>query len=88
MNRIWDESEVIKEIKHIVLSTFNIDLSDKPDTMPIGDLGLDSMGILDVIMSLEDVTGQNLNNIDLPKNPTLRDVADMVIQNMQAGGHD
>ncbi|MHB1669157.1 acyl carrier protein [Thiomonas sp.] len=88
MNQIWDEFQIIKKIKDIVLSTFNIDLSDKPDTMPIGDLGLDSMGILDVIMSLEDVIGQNLKNIDLPKNPTLRDVADMVIKNMQAGGHD
>lgn len=88
MNQIWDEFQIIKKIKDIVLSTFNIDLSDKPDTMPIGDLGLDSMGILDVIMSLEDVIGQNLKNIDLPKNPTLRDVANMVIKNMQAGGHD
>ncbi|SCC94258.1 hypothetical protein THIX_60316 [Thiomonas sp. X19] len=88
MNQIWDEFQIIKKIKDIVLSTFNIDLSNKPDTMPIGDLGLDSMGILDVIMNLEDVIGQNLKNIDLPKNPTLRDVADMVIKNMQAGGHD
>lgn len=88
MNQIWDEFKIIKEINSIVLSTFDIDISGKPDSMPIGNLGLDSMGILDVIMSLEDITGQNIKNIDLPKNPTLRDVADMVIKNMQASGHD
>ena len=87
MNRAWDQKRIIESIKSITYKTFDIDLSGKADSMHISEIGLDSMGVLDVIMSLEDEFGCKLKNIDLPKNPTLIDVADMVINNLRAQSH-
>ncbi len=87
MNQIWNESSIVEKIREIIHSTFGVDISSEPDTTPIAVLGLDSMGMLDVIMSLEDALGQKLKNIDLPKEPTLRDVALMVSRNLQSGPH-
>lgn len=87
MNPELTESSIIQKIKSIVHETFDIDLSDKPDTTVISELGLDSMAILDVIMTLEDELGQGLKNIELPKKPTLHDVARMVLQNFTGSEH-
>ncbi|WP_297910810.1 acyl carrier protein [Thiomonas sp.] len=84
MTQEWDEKRIIASIKEIVQSTFDIDLSSASDSTQISDSGLDSMAILDVLMSLEDLTGKKLAKIDLPKNPTLHDVAEMVLRNLQA----
>ena len=84
MTQEWDEKRIIASIKEIVQSTFDIDLSSASDSTQISDSGLDSMAILDVLMSLEDLTGKKLVKIDLPKNPTLHDVAEMVLRNLQA----
>lgn len=79
----WDEQKIIEAIKNIVQETFDIDLSDAPPSMQIRESGLDSMAILDVVMSLEDLLGQKIKNIDLQKNPSLQDVAAMVMRNLQ-----
>lgn len=83
MTQDWTENRIIDKIKEIIHSTFGLDISAEPDTAPITSFGLDSMGMLDVIMSMEDTLGQKLKNIDLPKEPTLRDVAQMVVRNLQ-----
>ncbi len=84
MTQEWDEKRIIASIKEIVQSTFDIDLSSASDSTQISDSGLDSMAILDVLMSLEDLTGKKLARIDLPKNPTLHDVAEMVLRNLRS----
>ena len=87
MNPELTESSIIEKIKDIVHQTFGLDLSGKPDSTVISELGLDSMAILDVIMSLEDELGTSLKNIQLPKQPTLHDVARMVLQNFTDADH-
>ncbi|OIQ79712.1 acyl carrier protein [mine drainage metagenome] len=87
MDQVWNESGIIEVIKDIVHKTFDIDLSEKPDTIRVGEIGLDSMGLLDVIMSLEDTIGCKIKNIDLPKDPTLVEVAGMVIRNLPSEIH-
>lgn len=88
MRKTWDQDEIIEEIKKNINSAFGIDLAQKPDDTPVGELGLDSMGLLDVIMMIEDTIGGSIKNIELPKNPSLRDVANMVMKNISANHHD
>lgn len=76
------ERDVIEKIKEIVQSTFDIDISEVPPDTPIADAGLDSMAMLDVIIGLEDTTGKKFNDVTLPKDPTLTDVAKMVLRNV------
>ncbi len=87
MSKNWNEALIIEQIKKIIYNNFSIDLADKPGSMNISELGLDSMGLLDVIMSIEDVIGQKINNVELPKNPTMSDVARMVMDNIKASNH-
>ena len=84
MPEIWDEPKIIEAIKNIVQEAFDIDMGDAPPSTQIRDSGLDSMALLDVVMSLEDLVGQKIKNIDLPKNPSLQDVAAMVVRNLQS----
>jgi acyl carrier protein len=79
MGAVWDELRLTEVVKAAVFEAFQIDLSDKPASMPIADLGVDSMGLLDIIMRVEDVVGLRIDNIELPKNPTLHDVVVMVL---------
>lgn len=88
MNNTWNEALIVEQIQNILYKSFNINLANEPGAMHIGDLGLDSMGILDVIMSIEDIIGQKISEIDLPKNPTVSDVAKMVINNIKATNND
>lgn len=84
----WTEVRLLEMIKEIVHEAFGIDLADKPATMPIAELGLDSMGVLDVVMSVEDAIGHRIDVINLPKNPTLADVVAMVVGVLPAGEFD
>lgn len=83
MASMQTEQDVIEKIKAIVLSTFDIDISDAPSNTPIGDAGLDSMAMLDVIMGLEDAVGKKFEDVTLPRDPTLADVAAMVLRNVE-----
>ena len=87
MSESWNEPRIIDAIKNIVQSTFDLDLSEAAPSLQIRDSGLDSMAILDVVMSLEDLVGKKIKDIDLPKNPTLQDVAAMVMRNLQGAAH-
>ena len=84
MPETWDEPKIIEAIKNIVQEVFDIDMHDAPPSTQIRESGLDSMALLDVVMSLEDLVGQKIKNIDLPKNPSLQDVAAMVVRNLQS----
>ncbi len=82
----WTEARLLETIKQALKESFGFDLADKPPSMPIAELGLDSMGVLDVVMSVEDAIGQKITNIDLPKNPTLEDVVAMVMRTLSSRG--
>ena len=76
------EQFVINKIKEIVHSIFDIDIENVPNDTLISNAGLDSMAMLDVIMGLEDATGVKFKDVTLPKDPTLADVARMVVRNV------
>ncbi len=88
MSGSWNEQSIIDAIKDIVQKSFDIDLKDADASMPVRDSGLDSIAVFNVIMSLEDLVGKQMDDIDLPKDPTLHDVAVMVMKNLQEPAHE
>ena len=84
MDARWTEENIIELLKKTVFDTFDIDLSDATPQTSVSDIGLDSMAVLDVIMTVEDTIGIKLGRIELPKNPSLQDVAAMVARNVEA----
>lgn len=67
---------ITARIREIALTTFGLDIPD--NTSPIRDAGLDSMALIDIVMSLEDSFGCELPLEQLPQNPTMNDFVALV----------
>lgn len=64
--------EMLRSVLH---ELFAIEAADLPATARMRDLGLDSLQVLDIMMSMEDRLSMNLADLSLPPNPDLCDVA-------------
>lgn len=78
------EEEIIRVIKDTLNANFGIDLTDQPNTVPIGDIGIDSMAVLDIVLAVEETLGRKVRKFELQPNPTLQDIATMMMRNFAA----
>lgn len=76
------EEQIINVIKATLKENFGVDLADQPATVPIGDIGIDSMAVLDIVLAVEETVGRKVRKFDLQRNPTLQDIAAMMIRNL------
>jgi acyl carrier protein len=72
----WSDEAITAKIRDIAKTTFGMDLPDS--SQPIKDAGLDSMAMIDIIMSLEESFGCQLSLERLPANPTMDDFVILV----------
>lgn len=75
------EEQIITLIKETLKANFGVDLADQPATAPIGEIGIDSMAVLDIVLAVEESVGRKVRKFDLQPNPTLQDIAAMMIRN-------
>lgn len=75
------EEQIITLIRATLKANFGVDLADQPDTAPIGEIGIDSMAVLDIVLAVEESVGRKVRKFDLQPNPTLLDIAAMMIRN-------
>jgi acyl carrier protein len=79
---VWSDEAITAKIRDIAKTTFGMDLPDS--SQPIKDAGLDSMAMIDIIMSLEESFGCQLSLERLPANPTMDDFV-ILVQSAIAG---
>jgi len=72
----WSDEAITAKIREIAKTTFGLDLGE--GTTPIKQAGLDSMAMIDIIMSLEEYFGCQLSLERLPANPTMDDFVILV----------
>jgi acyl carrier protein len=77
-----DVQKLVDEVKTILNQRFSIPLDKLTASASIKDLGLDSLQILDITMEMEDRLGRRLEDMTLPRDPTIQDVATMIHQNI------
>lgn len=62
----------------IVNAVAQIDDADRSDRQSLNDLGLDSLGIMEVIFRCEDQLGLSLMTADMPELQTVDDIATLI----------
>lgn len=83
MNRPNQES-IHKLLLNFLGEKFDITPEQASRDVPLRELGLDSMLVLDVIMEMEDKLGTRLDDLTIPRDATLADVAAMIQRNLDA----
>ncbi len=83
MNRP-DKESIQKMLQTFLGEKFDIAPEQASRNVPLRDLGLDSMLVLDVIMEAEDQLGTKLDDLTMPRDATLEDVVKMIQRNLEA----
>lgn len=79
-----DMESIRKLLQEFLTEKFDIPAEQATSDAPLRDLGLDSMLVLDVILEAEDRLGVKLDDLTIPRNATLSDVAAMIQRNLDA----
>lgn len=82
-----DKNSIMSRLGTLLHERFDVDPSAvAPDTR-LSELGIDSMLSADMMLDIEDALGFTFKHMDLPRDPTLQDVVDLVHASMaQPGG--
>jgi acyl carrier protein len=81
---MMDDQRISTVVKEFLHERFDIAVDTITEDSSIGDLGLDSMMMLEVMLELEDRLGIKLKDLTMPARPTLRDVIKLVERNQLA----
>lgn len=78
-----NKQQVMEHLKRVLQKQFQIDdISLTPDTRQ-SDIGIDSILMVNLMLDLENELGFSFDVMDLPKNPSLGDICDLVIRNLK-----
>ncbi|HVK53884.1 MAG TPA: acyl carrier protein [Burkholderiales bacterium] len=75
--------EVVSQLKNILNERFGIEPATLNDESRLGDFGIDSLHLVDVMLDIETALGIKLENLSLPPNPSLAEVTATISQNME-----
>ena len=66
-----------EKMRDIIVETLSCEPEDvKPESTLAEDLGADSLASVELVMALEEATGINIEDADLPKLKTVQDIMD------------
>lgn len=75
--------QIFAEIQKIFVETFELDPGViKPEARLIDDLDLDSIDAIDMVVRLQDFTGQRVPEDELKTLRTINDVIDLVVRSL------
>lgn len=78
-----ERDQILEKLKAMLQERFSID----PATVHAGtrrsEMGLDSILMVDLMLDLETDLGLSFESMELPPDPTLGDVADLVVRNLR-----
>lgn len=79
-----DTDTVLAALREFLASRFDISPAQAQPATPLREMGLDSMMIMDVMLETEDRFHVKLNDLALPREPTLGDVVALIERNLDA----
>jgi acyl carrier protein len=85
MSNDWTLDRIIAETRRILRDTHGIDIDDRPDTITLEQIGIDSMQVMDIVMDLEDLLGIKIAEINLKRSASLGDVAVLIQRYLPSG---
>ena len=79
-----DNTDLVMKIKHILNDRFEIDMVSLNENSRLRDLGVDSLHVVEIMLDLEADLGVKLNDLSVPPNPSLGEVAAAIAKNLPA----
>lgn len=76
--------EIVSKLKGVLHEQFGIDTTDFDESTRLGDIGIDSLHIVDIMLDLENELNFSFQDLSLPPNPSLGDMAQAIRKNMGA----
>ncbi|HDG61781.1 MAG TPA: acyl carrier protein [Thermotoga sp.] len=84
-----ERSEILEKVRRMVAEKLGIDLDDvKEDANIIEDLGADSLDLVDIVMYVEDTFGIRVEDEELEKIKTLKDIVDGIAKKLEGGSDE
>ena len=79
-----DNTDLVMKIQHILNDRFEIDMASLNENSRLRDLGVDSLHVVEIMLDLEADLGVKLNDLSVPPNPSLGEVAAAIAKNLPA----
>lgn len=80
--RSVDKSEILAQLKRLLNEQFEIDPASIDGSTRQSDLGIDSILMVGLMLDIESTLGFSFDMMDLPKNPSLNEISDLVYRNL------
>ena len=80
-----ERSAIADVVFDLVTTTAGVDPSTLSEATTQDDLGLDSILLVDLMLTAEDRLGFSFRSMDIPRNPSIGDIIDMIDREIHAG---
>lgn len=76
------KDEILSKLKNIVNERFGIDTAPFDESTRLGDIGIDSLHVVDIMLDIETDFGFNFQDLSLPPNPSLGEMSMAISKNL------
>ena len=80
-----ERQEILERLKALIHERFGIDPAGVTGSTTQAELGIDSLLMVDMMLDVETELDFTFESMDLPRNPDLDTIVDLVQRNMAAG---
>jgi acyl carrier protein len=77
-----DRGEILERLKTLIHERFGVDPSGLDGSTTQAEIGIDSLLMVDMMLDVETELGFTFESMDLPRNPTLDTIVDLVQRNL------
>lgn len=84
MGYAMNNADVVAKIKEALNDRFGIDIAQLEESSRLRDLGLDSLHVVEIMLDMEADLGVKLEDLSVPPNPSLGEVAAAIERNLAA----
>jgi acyl carrier protein len=86
MENPMQREEILDRLKALIHERFDVDPATLNGSTTQADIGIDSLLMVDMMLDVETDLGFTFQSMDLPKNPSLDTIVDLVQRNLERQG--
>jgi acyl carrier protein len=84
--RAMNSAEILEKLKNTLQESYSIDISGLDVNSKLGDIGVDSLLLVNIMLDIESELGFNFQSMNLPPDPSLGDVSQAISENLNRVG--
>jgi acyl carrier protein len=75
-------TDILSKLKSTLHDSYSIDISELNASSKLGDMGIDSLLLVNIMLDIETELGFTFENMNLPPDPSLGDVSQAIFENI------